>query len=336
MLRQQLYNIIEHDNGRQSTSSKTYDIIMFAAIVFGVFPLMFRAQYPIFRYCEIVACVVFIFDYLARWITADYRSAKSPLQAFLRYPFTPWAIIDLLTILPGLNLLGRAFVTLRVARLFKVFRMFRLFKYSKQITLLFTVLRKESKVLLSVLILAVFYIFFTALIMFNTEDSFENFFDSLYWATTALTTVGYGDICPKTDIGRLISMLSSLFGVAVIALPSGIVTAGYLNEIKKMEAESLIITTEDELQGFYIVRSILAREIRIARITQRDAQNYFDILLDDNNMKPICRLYFNSSNKYIATFDDQKKETKHLLGSLNDIYEFTDLILATVRSYETT
>lgn len=81
--------------------------------------------------------------------------------------------------------------------------------------------------------ICLFYIFTTALIMFNTENSFDNFFDALYWATTALTTVGYGDICPQTDIGRLVSMLSSLFGVAIIALPSGIITAGYLEEIKQ-------------------------------------------------------------------------------------------------------
>ena len=93
-------------------------------------------------------------------------------------------------------------------------------------------LRRERKVLLSVLLICVFYIFTTALIMFNTELEFADFFDSLYWATTALTTVGYGDICPRTDLGRLISMLSSLFGIAVIALPSGIITAGYLEELK--------------------------------------------------------------------------------------------------------
>lgn len=235
MFRRYIYNTIEHNNSKPSIASKTYDIVMFIAIILGVFPLMFRVQYPVFWYFEIGTCGVFILDYLARWITADYRSQKYTLKAFVLYPFTPWAIVDLLTILPGLNLLGRVFVTLRVARLFKIFRIFRFFKYSKQITLLFTVLKKESSVLWSVLILSLFYIFMTALIMFNSEDSFADFFDSLYWATTALTTVGYGDICPKTDIGRLISMLSSLFGVAVIALPSGIITAGYLNEIKKMK-----------------------------------------------------------------------------------------------------
>ena len=70
--------------------------------------------------------------------------------------------------------------------------------------------------------------------MFNIEDSsmFNNFFDAIYWATTTLTTVGYGDIYPLTNIGRVISMFSSLLGVAIIALPSGVITASYLEELR--------------------------------------------------------------------------------------------------------
>jgi voltage-gated potassium channel len=103
------------------------------------------------------------------------------------------------------------------------------------------VLKKERAVLFSVLILALFYIFITALVMFNAEPhinpttgeaTFSSFFDALYWATVTLTTVGYGDLCPVTDVGRVVSMLSSLFGVAIIALPSGVITASYLEELK--------------------------------------------------------------------------------------------------------
>ena len=64
------------------------------------------------------------------------------------------------------------------------------------------------------------------------EPTFQSFFDALYWATVTLTTVGYGDLCPVTDIGRCVSMFSSLFGVAIIALPSGIITASYLDELR--------------------------------------------------------------------------------------------------------
>lgn len=231
--RRTLYRLVEHDYGKGFSASRIYDMVMLAAIVLGVLPLMFKTSHALFRYFESAACAAFIFDYLAKWITADYKFGGRRLVAFVRYPFTPWAVLDLLTILPGLNLLGRAFVTLRIARLLKLARVLRLLEHSRQIELLAAVLKRESKVLWSVLLICLFYIFTTALIMFNTESTFDNFFDSLYWATTALTTVGYGDICPRTDIGRLISMLSSLFGVAVIALPSGIITAGYLEEIKQ-------------------------------------------------------------------------------------------------------
>lgn len=90
--------------------------------------------------------------------------------------------------------------------------------------------------------LAIFYIFVTDLIMFNADSSispetggplFCNFFDALYWATCTLKTVGYGDIYPITDLGRLISMLPSLMSIAIITLPSGIITAGYMDELRE-------------------------------------------------------------------------------------------------------
>lgn len=158
------------------------------------------------------------------------------------YPFTLMAIIDLLSILPGLNLISPEFKLLRITRVLKIVRLLKIFRYSEKVTIFIRVLRKEKEVLLSVLMLAVFYIFITALIMFNSEphinpetgeETFHSFFDALYWATVTLTTVGYGDLCPVTSIGRVVSMLSSLFGVAIIALPSGVITASYLDELRE-------------------------------------------------------------------------------------------------------
>jgi len=74
----------------------------------------------------------------------------------------------------------------------------------------------------------------SALIMFQVEpNSFDTFFDAIYWAVVTLTTVGYGDIYPTSDIGRIVSMLSSFMGIAIVALPTGIITAGYMNELDK-------------------------------------------------------------------------------------------------------
>ncbi len=75
------------------------------------------------------------------------------------------------------------------------------------------------------------------LIMFNVEPAtFPSFFDAVYWATVSLTTVGYGDIYAVSTIGKVITMLSSVFGIAIVALPAGIVTAGYMEEINKDES----------------------------------------------------------------------------------------------------
>jgi predicted type IV restriction endonuclease len=110
------------------------------------------------------------------------------------------------------------------------------------------------------------------------------------------------------------------------------------NEIDAAEKDKLadnkIITTEEELEGFMIVKTILRQKIDSTRISHRDAQSYFAILLDDNNRKSICRLYLNGSKKYIATFDDQKKEIKNEIVSLDDIFKYANELIAIVESYD--
>lgn len=96
------------------------------------------------------------------------------------------------------------------------------------------------------------------------------------------------------------------------------------------EEESKVVTTEEELEGFMIVRSILRQKIPVTRVTHRDAQSYFAILLDDNNRKTICRLYLNGIKKYLVTLDDQKKEVRNELGSIDDIYNHADLLISII------
>ena len=85
-------------------------------------------------------------------------------------------------------------------------------------------------------ILAAGYVLISALVIFNVEpDSFENFFEAVYWATVSLTTMGYGDIYPVTTLGRIVTMVSSIFGIAIIALPAGIITAGFMEQLNSKE-----------------------------------------------------------------------------------------------------
>lgn len=97
--------------------------------------------------------------------------------------------------------------------------------------------------------------------------------------------------------------------------------------------DNRIVTTEEELQGFYIVRAILCNIVDLNRVVERDTISYFGILFDDNNRKPICRLHFNGGKKYVETFDENKVGTKHLIESLNDIYKLSEPIIAVVQNY---
>ncbi len=96
----------------------------------------------------------------------------------------------------------------------------------------------------------------------------------------------------------------------------------------------LIETTETEKEAFFIVKAILRKHIDVNRVFERDTQSYYGILLDDNIRKPIFRLYLNTSKKYLGTFDENKKETKHLLQSLDDIYNYENEIIPKLKKYE--
>lgn len=234
-MRKRMFEIIElsHDNDKLS---KAYDLTMMSVIIVSLIPLAFKENYKLFSLVEYISTIVFIIDYLERVLTADYKLKKG-LKSFIIYPFTPIAIVDLLAILPTFSALSAGFKLLKIFRLLRTFRIFRAFKfirYSKSITIISNVIKKQKEPLTAVCILAAAYVLICALIIFNVEpDTFENFFSAIYWATVSLTTMGYGDIYPVSTIGRIVTMVSSFVGIAIVALPSGIITAGYMDEISK-------------------------------------------------------------------------------------------------------
>ena len=105
-------------------------------------------------------------------------------------------------------------------------------------------------------------------------------------------------------------------------------------EVQEPEAVSKIITTEEELEGYRVIVAILRRKLAVERIVHRDTQSYFGILLDDNNRKPLCRLYLGSSTKYLALMDENKLEIRKPLQTVDDIYQYETELLNTVDYYE--
>ena len=238
MSRKRIYEIIEKSEGDDKLSS-IYDYSMIVIIVMSLIPLAFKEDNIVFTILDKVSVSVFIVDYFLRWITADYKFGKASPVSFIKYPFSPMAIIDLLSILPSLAILSNGFRVLRVLRMIRVLRVFKALRYSRSIKILRNVLHSSRDSLIAVCALAGGYILISALVIFNVEpETFNTFFDAIYWATVSLTTVGYGDIYPVTTIGRIITMVSAISGVAVVALPAGIITAGYMNELNKAKNKS--------------------------------------------------------------------------------------------------
>ncbi|MFW3412329.1 type I restriction endonuclease [Aliarcobacter butzleri] len=109
---------------------------------------------------------------------------------------------------------------------------------------------------------------------------------------------------------------------------------GNNEEAEKTEEDNGIITTEEEIQGFFIVKSILAEKIDLDRIAARDTKSYFGILLDDNNRKWIARLYFNTKQKYLSLHIEDKQEEKYPIEKLQDIYNFKDKLVNVIDRLE--
>ncbi|MBR0375248.1 MAG: ion transporter [Firmicutes bacterium] len=247
-MRKRIYEILDGVKERDKAAS-AYSVFMTLIIMLSLVPLAFKQAGPAFIIMDRVAVTVFIIDYILRLATADFK-LKRGKDSFYIYPLTPLAIFDLLCILPSLHLLNGSFRLFKLARLYRtllVFRVFKFMRYSRSVRIIWGVFRAQKKPLLTVTIIALTYVLLSALVVFNVEpDTFDTFFDAIYWAVVSLTTVGYGDIYPVSTLGRIVTMVSAVFGMAIIALPAGIITAGFMQELERQQISSGQQETEPE------------------------------------------------------------------------------------------
>lgn len=247
MDKENLHLILEVDDD-SSRMSKVYNVLNIIFTLISLVPLLFHEQTDTLIGIEAVAVIFFVIDYILRWFTADVEFPnKSKTRAYLTYPFTIYAFLDLLAILPFITVLNQTFRVFRIFRLFRslrIFRAFRLFRYSKSLEILLRTIKNQKDPLIIVGSSTVAYIFIAALLVFNIEpDTFPSFLEALFWATSSLTTATYGDVFPTSNLGQILSMISYLVGVVIIALPSSIITAGYIDE---MEKDNVIKTADEE------------------------------------------------------------------------------------------
>ena len=247
-MRKRIYEIIEvNDNG--DVLSRIYDVVMIIVIILSLLPIALKSYAGLIGVIDKVTSSIFVVDYILRLITADYKLNKK-YKSFFIYPFTPMAIIDFLSILPSLTPTNGAFRILKVIRLLRslrVFRAFKIFRYSKSISIIINVFKNQKDYLLVVGGLAVGYVLISALVVMSVEpETFPTFFDAVYWAAISLTTVGYGDIYAVSTAGKVVTIISSFLGIAIIALPASIITAGYMDEVSRIKSNK---EAEKEKEG---------------------------------------------------------------------------------------
>ncbi|WP_418969811.1 potassium channel family protein [Alloscardovia omnicolens] len=232
MNRRELWFFIEPDADEDVSS---YDKTMLVVIAVSLIPLMVATHIPQWmQWLDMLATFIFVVDYILHWICADLSEVpqhkdRSRFMSFLMYPFRPMAVVDLLSILPGFFPINHGWRIFRLIRLLRIVRGLMIFKNLRRrqsVDLIVTALKKQREPFTIIFCIAIGYIFVSALIVYNVEpQTFKTFFNALYWATVSLTTVGYGDLYPVTVVGKTFTMLSSILGIAVIALPSSILTA---------------------------------------------------------------------------------------------------------------
>jgi voltage-gated potassium channel len=206
-------------------------------------PSIFNANREAFQIFDIISVLIFTVEYILRvWSSTHEKRYAHPIYGRIKYMASGAAIIDLLAILPFYVhiLIGLDLRVLRILRLFRFLRLFRLTAYMKATKLIVNVFKATaSQLLLSLLMALTLIIISSSLIYFAEHNAQPNVFTSipatLWWSIVTLTTVGYGDMVPITAIGKLFTSVVLIAGVALFALPAGILTAGFLEEIRKQK-----------------------------------------------------------------------------------------------------
>ena len=195
----------------------------------------------VFYYFDLVSLVLFSIEYVLRvWTCVHDDRYRHPVYGRLRYMTSPGALIDLLAILPFYLhvFIGFDFRELRIIRLFRLLRLLRLTAYMKAAKLMLNVFRTTFNQLMLSLVLTLFLVVVSSCLVYFSEHTaqpqvFSSIPETIWWSVITLTTVGYGNMVPVTVIGKIFTSIILFAGVALFALPAGIITAGFLEETRK-------------------------------------------------------------------------------------------------------
>lgn len=219
-----------------------------AAIILETEAELYSAHSSLFDGFEIFSVGVFTVEYFLRlWVCTEDKRYARPFYGRIKYAFSLMALIDLMAILP---FYVNGFIYTRVLRLFRLFRLFRMLKlvrYSDALDTMGRVFKNKREEIVIIMLILGMVIIISSTLMYYAEneaqpDKFPSILSTMWWAIITLATVGYGDVYPVTTLGKIFGALTALFGVALFALPAGLIGAGFMEEIdrKREQAQSII------------------------------------------------------------------------------------------------
>ena len=243
--KRRIYDIIEKDS-KGDFLSIGFDYFILSLIVLNVLAIIFESyqnieiNYKANLYTfELFSVIIFSIEYVLRIWTSEFKfKSQNRFHSLIKYIFSPLALIDLLAVLPFYLPMIIPFDLrfLRILRLTRMLRIFKLNRYSKALKLISKVLKDKKEELLITVFVTLILILFASTIMFYIEhdvqpEKYPNIVSSFWWGISTLTTVGYGDVYPLTGWGRLLSGLIAALGIGLVALPTGIISSGFMKEL---------------------------------------------------------------------------------------------------------
>ena len=245
--KRRLFDIIQIGN-KSDVPSRAFDVFIVAVILANItalFLLTFDSLsrfFPLFHVIEWITILIFCVEYVLRLWTAEYLYPEvSPGRAALKFAGSFYGVIDLLAILPFFFLSG--FVVFRMLRMVRIFHLFRINTNYDSFHVIRTVLYEKRNPLLTSIFIIFVLMLASSICMYSVEhaaqpQSFQNGFSGIWWSMSALLTVGYGDIYPITVLGRVLAILIALLGVGMVAIPTGIISAGFVEHYTKMQNDA--------------------------------------------------------------------------------------------------
>ena len=293
-MKEKIFNIIQIGD-KSNRVSRMFDIFITITIVANIL-ITFMQTFPelsflsgVFRVMEYITIVIFCVEYALRIWTAEYLYPdRSRSGARLRFLVSFDGVVDLLTIIPAFFLSG--FVIFRMLRVARIFHLFRLNAKYDSFNVITTVLYEKRNQIISSVFIVMILMLASSLCMYSVEheaqpEVFRNAFSGIWWSMSTLLTVGYGDIYPITTLGRVMAIGIAYLGVGVVAIPTGIISAGFVEQYqRKSNISSLKNEDIREIAEIFVDRRYAGKTVE--EVEDDNQITIFLVLREDLSILP--------------------------------------------------